>query len=92
MEKIELEKEKSLKNKEETGGEIVKGKVETEKKAVKNIKLFKYVGETERSGYERNLEHTRDREKGKISSHMLKHKIEHHKGEDESKVEFRRKI
>ena len=63
-----------------------------ESKGVNNIKLFKYVGETGRSGYERNLEHTKDREKWKISSHMLKPIEEHHKGEDESKVEFRMKI
>ena len=83
---------KTLKSKGETGGKIEKGKVENENNGVKGIKLFKYVGETGRSGYERNLEHTRDREKWKISSHMLKHIVEHHKGEDESKVEFRMKI
>ena len=45
-------------------------------KGEKGIKLFKYVGETGRSGYERNQEHVRDREKWKISSHMLKHIVE----------------
>merc|ERR1711867_184375 len=35
---------------------------EDEKEKIKKIKLFKYVGETSRSFYERGLEHLRDKE------------------------------
>ena len=33
---------------------------ETKKENLRKIKLYKYIGETARSSYERNLEHLRD--------------------------------
>ena len=87
------EEEEERKKEEETEKEwdekATKG---VEKKGRKQIRLFKYIGETGRSGFERNREHCRDREKWKISSHMLKHIVEHHGGEEEEKVKFKMKI
>ena len=51
-----------------------------EKREKKQIRLFKYIRETGRSGFKRTREHCRDREKWKTSSHMLKHIVEHHGG------------
>ena len=47
-----------------------------------NIKKYKYIGETARSAYERGLEHLRDFGEMKLDSHMLKHYMEEHEGED----------
>ena len=47
------------------------------------IRLHKYIGETGRSAYERGKEHTSDRDKWEKGSHMLKHIILEHEGEDE---------
>ena len=42
--------------------------------------LYKYLGETCRSLYERGVEHINDMEQLKPGSHMLKHILESHEG------------
>ena len=74
-----------------------KYKEEGEKKVAerkKNAKRFIYIGETNRSVFERGLEHTRDIEGCKTSSHMLRHLIGEHESEEENwdKIEFGMKI
>ena len=49
----------------------------------KKIKLFKYVGETARSVYERSWEHVNSRDQLQTSSHMLKHILEEHEEEEQ---------
>ena len=62
---------------------------EKEKKDMKqNISLFKYIGETARSTYERGWEHVNDMEQLKLNSHMMKHVIAEHKGEALEDMEF----
>ena len=56
------------------------------------IRMHLYVGETSRSMYERALEHQGDVEQLKTSSHMLRHLVEMHGGEEKSKVEFGVKV
>ena len=63
---------------------------EIEKK--RNIKLFKYVGETIRSAYEHGWEHLNDFAQLKTSSHMLKHAVGQHEGQDMSEIKFGMKI
>lgn len=46
----------------------------------KEIKLFKYVGESARSSHERGVEHQQDCEQLKPGSHMLKHILDKHAG------------
>ena len=48
------------------------------------IKKHLYIGETSRSIYERSFEHQSDVEQLKTSSHMLRHVIEMHGGEERS--------
>ena len=47
-------------------------------KKLKKIKLYKYVGETSRSFYERGLEQLRDKDELKMDSHMIKHFFDKH--------------
>ena len=56
------------------------------------IKKHLYVGETARSIYERTLEHQGDVDQLKTSSHMLRHLLEMHPGEERSNVEFGIKV
>ena len=56
------------------------------------VRLHKYIGETGRSVYERGKEHNSDREKWDKGSHMLKHIVKEHEGEEEQKIQFRMKI
>ena len=66
---------------------------EDEKKEnLRKIKLYKYIGETARSSYERSLEHLRDYKEMKLDSHLLKHFLEHHKEEEMEEVEFGTRI
>ena len=55
---------------------------------IKSIKLFKYVGESSRSPYERGWEHLNDLTTLNPRSHMLKHVLTHHPNEDMLSVEF----
>ena len=56
------------------------------------IKLFKYIGETSRSCYERGWEHLNDLTSLKSSSHMLKHIVNSHPEQDPKEVHFGMKI
>ena len=49
----------------------------------KKIKLYKYIGETARSIYERGFEHENDWENLKLDSHMLKHVLDKHENDEE---------
>ena len=55
---------------------------------IKEIRQYKYVGETARSGYERGLEHQKDWEDLKINSHMVKHYFDTHEGENINDMRF----
>ena len=55
-------------------------KILKEKK--KEIKIYKYIGETSRSAYERSLEHQMSMRTLNSDSYMLKHLIDQHEGED----------
>ena len=55
---------------------------------MENIRNYKYIGETSRSAYERGWEHTNDLAQLKSTSHMLRHIVGVHPGEDMSAVEF----
>ena len=48
--------------------------------------LAKYIGETARSNYERGFEHLSDLLNISQKSHMLRHYVEAHMGEDSSKM------
>ena len=52
------------------------------KEMMKRIRLYKYVGETSRSLYERGWEHVHAKDQLHSNSHMLKHAVEEHPGED----------
>ena len=56
------------------------------------IKLFKYIGETSRSTYERGWEHLNDFTQLKSSSHMLKHVLTNHQEQEIDKIKFGMKI
>ena len=60
---------------------------------MKNIVLHKYIGETSRSVYERAWEHMSSMEGLQTSSHMLKHALEKHNGEEDlEKIKFGVKV
>ena len=59
---------------------------------LKNLKIFKYVGETSRSAFERGWEHLNDMATLNKNSHMLKHVIMNHPGEDMANVKFGMKV
>ena len=61
---------------------------EIQKKMIREIKLYKYVGESARSCYERGLEHIRDLQELKKESHMLKHFFACHEGEELKDMKF----
>ena len=58
----------------------------------RKVKLFKYIGESAKSAFERGFEHQNDRRTLSTKSHMLKHAIDQHEGTDPEKVEFRMRI
>ena len=58
------------------------------KKLQADIKLYKYVGETSRSLYERSFEHLTDYEGLSTKSHMLKHAVEMHTKEELDTIKF----
>ena len=55
---------------------------------IKNMKVFKYIGESSRSAYERGWEHVNDMTTLNPRSHMLKHVLTHHQDKDMLSVEF----
>ena len=56
---------------------------ELKRELMRKMKIYKYIGETSRSCYERSWEHVHSMEQLNTSSHMLKHAIEKH-GEEEN--------
>ena len=58
-------------------------RIEEEKR---KIRRYVYIGETNRSAYERGLEHQSDIPSCKTSSHMLRHLIDVHEEEEEAYV------
>ena len=52
------------------------------------IKIFKYVGETAHSVYERSREHRSDMEQLKPCSHLLKHVLDMHQNENPEEIKF----
>ena len=66
---------------------------EKEKLELKNkIKIYKYIGETSRSTFERGWEHLNDLAQLKTGSHMLKHVLLNHPDQDMEQVAFGMKI
>jgi hypothetical protein len=63
-----------------------------DKKKLKELtdksKIYKYIGETNRSIFERSWEHINDFENLSIKSHLLKHAVEMHGDEDHKKLQF----
>ena len=55
------------------------------------IRVYKYIGESARSCYERGLEHQGDCEQLKPGSHMLKHILDKHEGQQPGEVVFKMK-
>ena len=76
------------------GQKIEKMEVEDQEKIEmkRKVKLYKYVGETSRSSYERGWEHYNDMVTLKNKSHMLKHAIINHPGQDILDVKFGMKV
>ena len=54
----------------------------------KDQKLYKYIGESSRSCFERGREHQSDLEQLKPTSHMLKHVLDKHEGRQPGEVKF----
>ena len=54
--------------------------------------IYKYIGETSRSTFERGTEHKKDLKYRREKSHLLRHCVEKHPEEDPDKVDFRMKI
>ena len=54
--------------------------------------VFRYIGETSRSAWERAEEHWKDLEFKRPKSHMLRHVVEHHQGVEPEKIDFRIQI
>ena len=73
-------------------------KVESEKEAEakgrdpKKIKLYKYIGESAKSAFERGFEHQNDKRTLQIRSHMLKHAVDRHEEARPEDIEFRMKV
>ena len=54
--------------------------------------MYKYIGETSRSIYERGFEHNYDYDNLSTKSHMLKHAVEIHGQEQFDTLEFGMKV
>ena len=54
----------------------------------KKLKLFKYIGESSRSTFERGWEHLNDMAQLRTSSHMLKHALTEHEEQDMGELKF----
>ena len=80
----EKDREEWEKNREEEG--------KTEVGRREELPLYKYVGESSRSLYERGLEHLRDLEELKADSHMLKHYFAKHAEENVEDMKFGARI
>ena len=80
--------ERDKKNVEMQAGEDTKLQKELEK----NIRVHKYIGETNRSVFERGWEHLNDYHNLSTKSHMLKHAVEMHPQEDLKAIQFGMKV
>jgi hypothetical protein len=72
---------------EQAGGDMNKLK-----RLKEQIKLYKYVGESARSLFERSWEHVADYRNLSTKSHMLKHAVEMHPEEELNDIKFGIKI
>ena len=54
----------------------------------KEMNIFRYIGESSRSTYERGSEHKSDLKFRRPKSHLLRHCVEVHENEDPDKIEF----
>ena len=59
---------------------------------VKNIRVHKYIGETNRSMFERGWEHLNDYHNLSTKSHMLKDTVEMHPQENLKAIQFGMKV
>ena len=59
---------------------------------IKKLKIFKYIGETSRSAFERGWEYVNDMATLNKRSHMLKHVIMNHPEDDMADVKFGMKV
>ena len=85
-ERMEDEIEKKYEDTEEE-------EVEKRKKfELENIKLYKYIGETGKSAYERGLQHLNDAAQLKPGSHLLKHYFDNHEDEKFDDMKFGMRI
>ena len=57
-------------------------------KMKESIKVYKYIGESARSVYERSREHLSDLDQLKPCSHLLKHILDKHENEDQKDITF----
>ena len=55
-------------------------------------KIYKYIGETNHSNFDRGAEHLEDMRTIKSSSHLLKHVLDKHEGETLDEVDFRMRV
>ena len=81
---INCEKEEKEKIAKEEG----EGKGEETGRGEEKIKLYKYVGESCRSVWERSAEHLADLKNLNPTSHLLKHIIDKHEGEEVDSIKF----
>ena len=59
---------------------------------IKSLQLFKYIGESNRSAYERGWEHLNDMTTLNPRSHMLKHAVLHHPDKKILDIEFSMRV
>ena len=52
------------------------------------MSLYKYLGESSRSSFERGFEHMNDKNQLNVKSNMLKHCIEMHPKEKADEIDF----
>ena len=102
---IEDEKNSKRRGEEEKPEEVVsnnnknkkrksyeRGEEVLEESKVKSKKVYKYIGESSRSGYERSKEHWDDFENLNPRSHILKHYLDKHQDIPMNKLNMRMKI
>ena len=58
----------------------------------RDLKVYKYIGETARSTYERGFEHQQDATSLNTTSHILKHFLDQHEGEKIEDLDFRMQV
>ena len=68
------------------------GDEEKRKERKRKMKLYKYVGETACSTFERAWEHQNDIDQLKHSSHLLQHLMDAHEEEDMESIRFRVRV